>query len=202
MKLDNLNDSELVMLSNEDNEEAKNILFNKYGYIIDVILKKDAEIIKKLYLDYNDIRSEAMYAFSDAITRYNEKDASLATFISVCVNRKIMNFIRKNSTIKSNIEKNNYSLDYFYETFDVPLGELVEDKTYEPLNKITDNESYNNLIKEIKKTLSKSELEVLEYMLDGLKYDEIAKVLSKSNKQIDNTIQRIRNKIRIILTNV
>jgi len=36
-------------------------------------------------------------------------------------------------------------------------------------------------------------------MVNGLKYDEIATLLNKDLKQIDNTIQRLKNKIRKIL---
>ena len=48
----------------------------------------------------------------------------------------------------------------------------------------------------IKEKLSNQEYEVFSYMLDGLDYLEISKKLNKSPKQVDNTIQRIKTKIK------
>ena len=53
-------------------------------------------------------------------------------------------------------------------------------------------------IEEFKKfsenNFSKFEKEVLTYLIRGYSYREIAKILSKNLKSIDNTIQRIRKK--------
>ena len=46
------------------------------------------------------------------------------------------------------------------------------------------------------KILSASEREVLEALIQGEDYQSIAKKLGKSPKQIDNTIQRIRTKVK------
>ena len=51
----------------------------------------------------------------------------------------------------------------------------------------------------IESRLSDSEYEVYALMISGLKYNEIALLLNKNPKQVDNTIQRIKNKIKIIL---
>ena len=52
--------------------------------------------------------------------------------------------------------------------------------------------------KEVKTLLASNEQEVYNLMLEGLDYKEIALKLNKSSKQIDNTIQRIRNKLKKI----
>ena len=51
----------------------------------------------------------------------------------------------------------------------------------------------------LKEELSDSEYEVYSLMISGLKYNEIAMVLDKNPKQVDNTIQRLKNKIKKIL---
>ena len=48
----------------------------------------------------------------------------------------------------------------------------------------------------VNKLLSKVELEVYKLMKDGINYKEIANILGKTPKQIDNTIQRIRIKLK------
>ena len=56
-------------------------------------------------------------------------------------------------------------------------------------------------IEEFKKfsenNFSKFEKEVLTYLIRGYSYREIAKILSKNLKSIDNTIQRIRKKSEV-----
>ena len=47
----------------------------------------------------------------------------------------------------------------------------------------------------IKKELSKLEQQVLKLYLQGLSYDEIAEQLGKTEKSIDNALQRIRGKL-------
>ena len=60
------------------------------------------------------------------------------------------------------------------------------------LNQETTDEQLNIL----KQTLSKGEGQVLELYLRGLSQSKIAKALNKTPKQIDNTIQRIKNKAK------
>ena len=38
-ELEKTNDSELIMLYREDDEDAKNMLFYKYKFIIDILIK-------------------------------------------------------------------------------------------------------------------------------------------------------------------
>ena len=56
-------------------------------------------------------------------------------------------------------------------------------------------ERYNTIGEKIKSHLSKFELKVLEYYLDGKSYQEIAELLDKPQKAIDNALQRIRHKV-------
>ncbi len=51
----------------------------------------------------------------------------------------------------------------------------------------------------MKKILTKKEYEVFTFMLRNFNYQEIARILGVSKKQVDNTIQRIKNKIREFL---
>jgi RNA polymerase sporulation-specific sigma factor len=57
----------------------------------------------------------------------------------------------------------------------------------------------SDLTKKIEDCLSHSEYEVYALMISGLKYGEIALLLNKNPKQVDNTIQRVKNKIKKVL---
>lgn len=195
------NDSELCMMIKENNEDAKDIMYSKYNYIITSILKKYIGIIKKLNLDYHDVYQEAMFGFLDAIDKYDEnKDASIKTFISLCVTRRVNAAIIKASRVKRKIEQEALSIDYTYDDSNLPLQELISDKNANnPLEQMTKTEEINSIIKRIKSSLSSNEEEVFNLMLNDLDYQQIAIILNKSPKSIDNAIQRIKMKVKKIL---
>ena len=56
-------------------------------------------------------------------------------------------------------------------------------------------ESKEELYAAFSKCLSRFELKVLDLYLDGLSYREIADILGKSAKSVDNAVQRIRRKL-------
>lgn len=193
-------DSELCSMICENNEDAKEILFKKYKYIIDIIIKKYSLSAVKVGIEYNDLYQEALVGFTDALNSYNEnKEASIATFITLCVERKLQNTILKAKTIKNKMFLQALSLDY-QEDSESPLSEIISDNSKnDPLNNMTNDESYIELIEKIKKELSSGEYEVFTLMVSGLNYIEIAEQLNKNPKQIDNAIQRIKSKIKRIV---
>ena len=194
-------DSELCSMICENNEDAKDILFKKYKYIIDIIIKKYSLSAVKVGIEYNDLYQEALVGFTDALNSYDEnKDASIATFITLCVERKLQNTILKAKTIKNKMFIQALSLDY-QEDSESPLSERISDNSKnDPLNNMTNDESYIELIDKIKKELSNNEYEVFTLMVSGLNYIEIAEQLDKNPKQIDNAIQRIKSKIKKIIS--
>lgn len=195
--INNTNDFELIMLYNEENEDAKNILFYKYKYIIDVLIHKYKRFFNFLNVDMQETISECNVAFSDSLRNYNsKKDTSLPTFITLCIERRIKNILKKYSSSKYKAISETYSLDYDYNEDTNMLNFLSSDA--DPLKNITDEEDYHELINNIHNELTNYEYDVFLLMTKGFSYIEIAKILKKSNKQIDNCIQRIKNKIKRI----
>ena len=76
---------------------------------------------------------------------------------------------------------------------------IIGDDSHEPLKNIEDKETTYELIDGLKKSLSGTELEVCELLLKQYDYKEIAEILNKNPKQVDNSIQRIRNKLKKML---
>ena len=60
---------------------------------------------------------------------------------------------------------------------------------------ILDKENVEDINEYIIKALSNLEIEVLHLYMDGKNYKEIAKVLDKAPKSIDNALQRIKKKL-------
>ena len=198
--MENTNDSELLMLYHEEDEDAKNILYLKYKFIIDILVKQRLKVINFLNIDMQEVYSECAVGFSDGLRSFQEdKNSTLPSFITLCVERKLNILIRKYNREKYKILNDAYSLDYFYEQFGRPLMDTLVDNSNEPLDNMMEEEECEELLNEIRKILSKKENSVFELMLRGFNYQQISKILGNTPKQIDNTIQRLKIKIKNLL---
>lgn len=187
-------DSELEFYLHDNNEDAVDIVYEKYKYIIDVLINKYRRVFYAINIDIDEVKQEANLAFSSAIYSYNQdKDTSMSTFITLCVERKIRQVIKSHETVKSKVYSETLSLNG---KSDVNLEDFIGDETYEPLKTVENIDTLEYINHEVKNILSSSELEVYNLMIQGLDYVEIAKVLDKTPKQIDNSIQRIRIKLK------
>jgi RNA polymerase sporulation-specific sigma factor len=151
--------------------------------------------------DYDDLYQEALVGFSDALNSYrDDKNCSLASFITLCVDRRLQVAIKKAGRLKNQLLNDSLSLEHIYSSYTAPLKDLLSDnKENDPLENIVKEEEKEELVTNIKKSLSDNEYEVYSLMINGLKYDEIATLLGKDLKQVDNAMQRIKNKIKKII---
>lgn len=195
------NDAELLFMLNEESEDAKDILFKKYYYIIEQTMKRYAKIIAKSGVEYKDIYQEAMLGFADALDKYNDtKEAQLPTFITLCVKRRLSNLLRGATNIKSKFNKDILSIDYDYENYDTTLIDIIsDDNKNNPLVNIATRENLEAIINACESKLSPFETKVFDLMILEYDYKQIAEILNESPKKIDNTAQRIRRKIKDIV---
>lgn len=200
MDYEEYNDHELIMLISENNDDARNIIYEKYHYIIDIIFKKYYKRALALAVEPSDLFQDALLGFTDAINRYKEEDqASFATFATMCVDRRIKTTLRNAQTIKNKIASDTVSLEYEYDDFLTLKDMIKDDRLVDPLDEVTDQEYYQELNNRIVKELSDNEKQVYQLMKESYNYTEIAKILNKEPKQVDNTMQRIKNKIKTLL---
>ena len=143
-------DNELINLVSENSEEARDLLFEKYEYIVDIIYNKYRKSAYALSVDLKELRQEAMVGFSDALVRYNQdKEASLSTFITLCVERKVRNYIRKADTQKNRILKEAFSLDQPITEGESTLQEFLGDNSSDPQVTLETEENLRDLKKKI-----------------------------------------------------
>ena len=110
-------------------------MFENHIFIIKNFCKKTHEMIKKYAftamkygVEYKDLYQEALVGFRDAIHSYHDdKNSSLATFITLCVDRRLQNAIRKAGRIKNQIFLESLSLDHVYDEYEMPLKEFISD---------------------------------------------------------------------------
>lgn len=201
MEYKEYSDSYLMDMISESSEEAKDLLYDKYKYIIDIIIKKYTRVANMLGIDASDLTQEALVGFSDALNRFrDDKDASIATFITKCVEGRMQVCLIKAKRYKNKVLNESLSLDYIPDDDMSPLLEMLSDNSQnDPLINISNEEEYQELLTEIKEVLSDKEYGVYSLLATGLNYKEIAEILDLEPKQVDNTIQRLKNKIKKIL---
>ena len=185
----NRDDYELVYLAQDGNEDAINLLYQKYKPII-VKKSKNAIMYATHHgIDINDIMQEGFIGFEDAIRNFSQDEAAtFYTFAMLCVERKIVNYLRKTTGTKGRILNDAVTID---ETLERVLddGTSIEDK-------IIGRDNNSELMDTIRKMLTDFEEKVFDLKLKDYTFDEIAKILNKDVKSIYNTFQRIKAKIR------
>jgi len=200
MKYNQEDEALLIDMVCETNEEVRNSLYATYETTIKNIVKRYKSKALKIGLDLNDLVQEANLGFTDAINKYDHtKDASLKTFITLCIERRLIKVVNKHESIKNKIVQDSLSLDYEYDNEGLPLKEILGDKKSDPSVSFGEQEKIANIQKKVKAALSETEYLVYTYMIKEMNYLEIAKVLDKNPKQIDNTMQRVRIKLKNLL---
>lgn len=195
-----LNDYELLSMKN-DNEDAYDILYKKYEPLIYKIAKKMYQTNRIKGIDLTDFIQEGNIGFTQAIKHYNEqKNILFFTYAKVCIEKAIISFIISSNRQKHKFLNESISMDALVENEQAnSLEKIVMDNSLDPFKIIVNKE--NNLYKNIKEKLTDFELSVLELRYYGFDYKEIAKLLDKDTKSIDNAIQRIKNKSKKINEN-
>ena len=185
VKMFDISDSELIMLYRENNEEATDILNQKYSIVTKRIINKYYPQLKKLNVNFYELISSCQELVNEALDTYNSlSKASLNTYISLIIERKIkktiINAVRYN---KKNMELSNIDFDN------------ATDNSLDPLETLCAKESQKNLNEIILNKLNNNELAIFSLLLDGLSYKDIAFTLMQSYKQIYKKIQNIRKKL-------
>ncbi len=188
-------DEELLKEVEEENTDALEELITKYSPKINGIINKYKQKAHTLGLDTKDLYQEGLIGLIKAIKTYKqEKDASFKTYSTILIEREILDSIKTNDRIKYKTLNSAISLDNYLETEDNSLYSFVSD-TRNTIDSDLINEEEEE---ELKKQLTEFELKVFELKMDGKTNNEISLILDKNTRSIENTIQRIKIKIKEI----
>lgn len=194
----NYNDYELVSLAQEHNEEAINILHDKYRPLLVSKAKDTYKYLTNKGVELSDIIQEAMIGFEEAIRDFNQDDKTIFyTFVCICVDRQLKSVVLKFSRNKHKILNEAISFESINDLGEnLSILDFVSDETNNPEYGILLKESKKELLEIVRKNLTDFELAVFNLRIDGYGNSDIAKKLDKDVKSIDNTIQRIKNKLK------
>lgn len=194
MDISELKDEELVERIKIGDGIAETELFERYK---DLVVK----ISRGFFIvggDLEDLIQEGMIGLYKAVRGYStHKETSFKTFAVICIKHQIQSAIKHANTNKNKPLSSAVSFQKFTpntESIDYLPVELILNNT--PDEKVIDKENFESLKKIIISSLSPLELKVLVQYLQGYTYKEISQNLDISQKSIDNSLTRIKNKLR------
>jgi len=191
-----ITDAEILTKIKDGDQSAELDLISKYK---DLVVK-----ISRCYFiaggDIEDIIQEGMIGLYKAIKNYNPfKEASFKTFAVLCIKHQIQSAIKrstanKNKPLSSAVSFQDFVEDSNGNAFDYLPVELIFDES--PEDEAINKEEYLSLKRKIKDLLSPLEYKVLTYYIKGYTYKEISSSLHVTEKSIDNSLSRIKTKLK------
>ena len=197
--LNKLSDEELIELSRNGDGSVTEFILEKYRNFV----RAKSRTYFLIGADREDIIQEGMIGLYKAIRDYKTDSASsFRSFADLCITRQIITAI-KTATRQKHIPLNSYiSLNrpaYEEEGENTLLETIVEKHRFDPEEIMINKERFRILEEKLVATLSKYESMVLKRYISGHTYTDIAAELGKSEKSIDNALQRIKKKIEKVL---
>lgn len=186
-------DNELCRLASKGDAGAENELVVRYSRLV-------RACARPFFLaggDSEDLIQEGMLGLLSAIRDYTpEADTAFKTYAELCIRRRLISAVRSASRLKHAPLNEGVS-------FDEILSEETQSNsafTGEAFRRIPEEqvlarESTKNIISDYSRLLSPLERAILSHYLEGLSYNEIAEKTGKTQKSVDNAVQRIRHKL-------
>ncbi len=189
-----MTDEEVAALAQQGDGQALAYLLNKYKNFV----RSKARSYFLIGADHEDIVQEGMIGLYKAIRDFQpERLASFRSFAELCVKRQIITAI-KAATRQKHVPLNSYvSLNkpLYDEESDRTLMDVIEGRVTNPEDLYISQEDLSRIQTQISEVLSDLERRVLEAFMDGKSYQEIAELLGRHVKSIDNALQRVKRKL-------
>lgn len=186
--------------------QAKNGDMESMDYILQYFKPKVTAICREYFLigaDFDDILQEGMIGLYKAIMGYNsDKNVNFPAFASMCIHHQIQNAV-KTANSKKHQPLNDYVTINIEGRIDDNKDDApkimlqANDKGVEQLS--LDKERATLFYENLKSQLSYLQYCILLMYLNGYSYSEIAQKHNLTNKNVDNQIQAIKRKLRVLL---
>ncbi|MQA99379.1 MAG: RNA polymerase sporulation sigma factor SigH [Actinobacteria bacterium] len=196
-ELQTATDEDLVELARTgENERAIEMLLKRYRHYA----RAKARSYFLSGADKDDIVQEGMIGLYKAIRDYQaSKNIAFRAFAELCITRQIITAI-KTATRQKHQPLNSYvSLSRGYaasgEGDRALVDVLVTDHEPDPADVVIDSEEMSVIRSSMGRVLSNFESQVMQLYVEGKSYQQIADMLGKHAKSIDNALQRIKRKL-------
>lgn len=189
-KYDMLSDEQLIEDLRGGDNSVTDYIMEKYKFIV----KKKAKAMYILGGELDDLIQEGMIGLFKAVRDYDkDQGASFHSFADLCISRQIYTAIEASKRQK-HIPLNSYISLYDEGEEGSLIDFLEEDHESNPEEIVLNREHIKRLEKELREQLSDFERNVFYLYIKENDYRQIAQVMDKSPKAIDNALQRIKAK--------
>ncbi len=184
------NDYELVYMIGEHDEDALQILLEKYDYIIKTWAYYYYNKFSKYNISVDDLIQEGKIGLYIASKKYTEsKDVKFYTFALVCIKRIMMNYVTSHTRVKNLVYVNqepleNHENELFYDLNPLDMLESFE---------------FQKKIIEFKNNLNFLDANIFELRYNLFSYKDIATLLDINKKKVDNSLLRTKEKLKKFL---
>ena len=141
----------------------------------------------------DDLVQEGLLGFLDAVKTYDpSKGSPFKAYAEVCINNRIV------SAVRTSFNNKNAALSgaLSYEPEKIDKADVGAD----PANIVSEKEDSEHLENILSEGLSDFEKQVVDLRLMDMSYSEMAERLGCTEKAIDNALQRIRKKMRLLFS--
>jgi RNA polymerase sporulation-specific sigma factor len=193
-------DEELIERHRTGDSRSAEVLLSRYRNFA----RMKARSYFMVGAERDDILQESMIGLYKAIRDFqSDKQASFRAFADVCITRQLITAIRSARCQKHQPLNSYVSLSKPLAAEEDPdrvlMDVLAGPGVLDPAEVVIAHEELGDIKAAFDQLLSEFETEVLRLYADGKSYHEIAGLLAREVKSIDNALQRIKRKIEVYL---
>ena len=182
-------DEDLCMAAAAGDSQCESELVRRYGQLV-------RACARPLFLaggDSEDLIQEGMLGLLTAIRSFDPaRDTAFRTYAAICIRSRLLSAVRAAHGGKH--IPLNHSVSFEPPLFDGANAHLFS-TVESPEDVIIGREELKERLDALKGQLSELEAQILPPYLSGLSCGEIARRVGRSQKSVDNAIQRIRRKV-------
>lgn len=184
---------ESLSLRSRDGDEGAFVqLFAK---VLPLIRNRACSYAQSSGMETEDLVQEGAIGLLSAVERYDEEvKKPFISFAAVCIENRIRSAIRHSKRSKRNIPRDFFSI--------VDVSEQLPDQSVEanPEYALEAHTQWAEMLMNVFLRLSPMEKKVFTAFYEDVSYKEIADRLGICPKAVDNSLQRIRKKLRKAMT--
>ena len=195
MNYTNLSDEELIERLRTGENDIADYIMEKYKPLV----RKKTNAMYLIGGETEDLIQEGMMGLFKAVRDYDaEKNTSFFSFADLCITRQLYSTLEASNRKKHSPLNNYVSFSNQEESEGMNLEELLSGQSVSPEQMLIEKEHKQEFFTRLEENLSTMEKKVLYLYLEGDTYTQIAEMLGKTPKSIDNTLQRIRGKVKLL----
>lgn len=190
-----MKDEEIVALAQNGDDLAEAFLMQKFKPLV----KAKSRPYFLVGADNEDVLQEGMIGLYKAVRDFQlDKHTSFFSFAELCIKRQMITAVKASTRQKHQVLNQSISLNkpiFQGESEEYYMDLLQESDFFNPEALLIGQERKNFLEAQLQKVLSPFEVRVLSLYLQGGSYHEIAQIMEKPEKSVDNALQRVKKKL-------